>query len=334
MKSSGFREKRSIGESSESKSILSKQLEIAHKRDREFGKYIMLVKGWAVTLFLIIIFESGDIQLNFFVILFSVLSFIFLWTIEGLMAAYQDPYYKAIRQIEDELAKKEDQRKYVPLTYVKGKERQIVFSNFRKCILRPSLSLFYGFLIFCVVIYLSFGTAVKTSVNTMIFQVWAIAASFLTVFVYIVIACFMWKQVKAQEVANKKSVVPVLGITLRRDKERNLTDTLMIYVRNNIALDVRCELYKNGHPVPEIPDKWPSAIPALRTDILLPMWERSFKKDISDSNKDKKVNFKAIFTYRSILKDEYKSEYYLSAWMEDNLIKKEEKLELELPWDC
>ena len=91
-------------------------------------------------------------------------------------------------------------------------------------------------------------------------------------------------------------------------------------------------MYKNEDSVPDIPE-WPSAIPALRTDTLLPIWERSFEEDISKADRNKKLNFKAVFTYKSILKDEYKSEYYLSVWKEDGQIKREEKLELELPWD-
>ena len=50
MLKTGFRKGKIIEDSGESKDFLLRQLEIAHKKEDNFGKYIILIKGWAVTL--------------------------------------------------------------------------------------------------------------------------------------------------------------------------------------------------------------------------------------------------------------------------------------------
>jgi hypothetical protein len=241
-------------------------------------------------------------------------------------------------QVEDEETRSDNYRpKTLPDSVRKKLEKKTKLNWI--CLRIPlNFFIFYGaFLILPVLIYLCF-TGNKNPTDPAYPQEWAIVANLVnitSIFVSVTIAIFILRQVKAAELANQKSVVPVLGITLKRDsKGEKLIDILVLYIRNNIALNIECEIFKNGELF--YSNDWPSAIPSLGTDELLPIWEKPIKQDIPDSGKNKKVTFKAILTYESILKDKYRCIYSLSVWKDtNNQIKKEEKLESwEFPWNC
>lgn len=106
------------------KKILLKQLEIAHRRDQEFGNYIMIVKGWTITLFSGIVFayfkyfKLGEKELTNPILIAFISPFILFWTIEALMGAYQKPYYEAIEKFETQLHKNNKEKcKFIFLKY-------------------------------------------------------------------------------------------------------------------------------------------------------------------------------------------------------------------------
>lgn len=345
----GFRKKKEFAESSPNIDILLKQLEIAHKIESQFGKYIMLTKGWAVTLFTAIIIAYFQYVLSlrtskmFFLI---IIPFVSLWCIDALMGAYQTPYYDAIIQIEDELAGRERERKFIPLTYEKEKATEIVWKNFRECLFHKSVWLFYLPLIIVLVLllfwslcfYPSNSVAFMNNANCQEWTFTAAAAAWSGVIVSLAVFYMIRRQVKAQELNNKKSVVPFLAITLERDVQGNrvsFANTLIVYIRNNIALDIEWVIYKNKDPTHIVDrDNTPGAVPYLR-DELLPIKEIPIEEHTQGSNKNNKVTFEAKITYKSILKDEYEVNYSLSVWYDsDNQLMKEEKLiSWEFPWD-
>lgn len=337
MGQNGFREGKKIEDEEGSKDILLKQLNLAHKRELEFGKYIMLIKGWAVTLFsglLLIYFAYLEPEdKNCIILLLFILPFLLLWLIEALIGAYQAPYYTAITEIENELIAKENNRKIIPLTYQNQKHAYVIVGeNFFKCLLHISVFPFYVLPMIAFIILWIFSICGQTSEKYQILNVIEILTGIAIIIVNIVVAIFIFRQVKAAELENQKSVVPVLGITL---KERNgdLIKPLYGYVRNNIALDVKCKISINGDFL--CSRETYGAIPSLNNDIKLPIWEINEADEyIIASTKEKKAIFKAEFTYKSILRNEYRSIYVVKIWNnDDGKLQKVEELESwELPW--
>ncbi|MGC1120328.1 MAG: hypothetical protein WBA22_04465 [Candidatus Methanofastidiosia archaeon] len=138
--------------------VLMKQLEIAHKRDQQLGSLIMLVKGWALTLFLgmaIAYFElSGPLpdpvyqsQSSRFALI-PIFLFGLLWIVEGLMGAYQKPYYEKRdeiqKSIQEELRGDSKCRNLIFVPYDMGaNQNKEVLKDLIKCIFHFSVGLFY-----------------------------------------------------------------------------------------------------------------------------------------------------------------------------------------------
>lgn len=131
--------------------VLLKQLEIAHKGDRQLGGFIMLVKGWAVTLLLGMAAVYPEFTYSLQSLKFaceSILLFGLLWVVEALMGAYQKPYYekrdKIQESIQDELRGNPDSRDLIFVPYDKGIDQfEAVKKDFRICLFRPSVGPFY-----------------------------------------------------------------------------------------------------------------------------------------------------------------------------------------------
>jgi len=136
--------------------VLMKQLEIAHKRDQQMGNFIMLVKGWALTLFLgtvVSYFEFVCPSQSSRYAYVSIPPFILLWIIEALMGAYQKPYYEKRdeiqKAIQKELREESESQDLVFVPYNEDANLNIeVLKDFLACFFHVTVGPFYLALIF------------------------------------------------------------------------------------------------------------------------------------------------------------------------------------------
>lgn len=149
------------------------------------------------------------------------------------------------------------------------------------------------------------------------------AANLLLLILTSFLLLFAIAQVNIGRMTVQQSVLPILVLRVKypevekgiysliRDSPEPYNPIeLLIAVRNGIALEIKCRITKNGEMFLE--REWNVAIPPLKTEGELVIHRLDVTRDIENLSQDEKLTFKAFFTYRSIMNDEYKSEHTLS----------------------
>lgn len=153
-----------------------------------------------------------------------------------------------------------------------------------------------------------------------------------SIIINVLIAFYIYRQVRAAEISNQQSVMPILGITvapalaseIARDiqskqlepifgeKTREMlqpsVSVLKVYADFNIAKNISCRILKNGQNFYEFRNK-KSAVPPKDGRVII--CERDISEIIEELPEDEKIEFVAIFTFQSVLDSEFTCQYKL-----------------------
>jgi hypothetical protein len=148
----------------------------------------------------------------------------------------------------------------------------------------------------------------------------------------LLVAIYIYRQVKVAEISNQQRVMPILGISVgpavhseiaadiesmrlepvfgKKAKEliRIPVTILRIYAQFNIARNIYCQILKNSEPFIELEPK-KSAIPPK--DEIVVIYEEDISKIMENLHEGEEIEFVANFTYQSVLDGEYVCHYKL-----------------------